>query len=208
MLDAVLIPDIPIAEENTTAAANMTIHNITSANITERWNATLFKNATFFGNLTLGNLTFGNVSLFSNRSAGSRPAAFNTSLWKDPGYILALAEGRAESYLLDLASGGSGEAGSSGSRAVGSSSSGSSGGDGGSGGGSGPSAGVIIGAAVGVVAGLMLIIAAAFVAVMRDPEALVRAGSRMSSALSGRRYTRVQREVGIDVELPSGGFRV
>jgi hypothetical protein len=201
MLDAVLIPDIPVptSGRNATVAANMTIHNITSHNISGLWNATLFRNATFFGNLTLGNLTFGNISFFSN---GTRPAAFNTSLWKDPGYILALAEGRAESYLMDLASGSSGAS----VRSIGSSAAGSSGGGGGA---SGPSAGVIVGAVVGAAAGLMLIAAAAVLAVTRaGGDAFGRASTRVTSALTGRPYARVQRDVGIDVELPSGGFRV
>lgn len=90
IIDRVLIPDIPTTT-NATTARNLTISRFKAANITVAQKAALLApNAT---NLTLGNTTF------FTRNASSRGSPFNSTQWRDPDFIMAMAENRTGRQL-------------------------------------------------------------------------------------------------------------
>jgi hypothetical protein len=206
LVDSVLLPDLPSEEVSDIAsvASDLLDHlNITGAstNLT-LGNSSLsiaLSNRTISGNFTFGNLTLGNFSLGGNLSDPAVLAPVNSSLWKDPGYIMALAEGKGESYLRSV----SDPLSSTEQPSVGASGSGSSS--------SGMTAS--LGGVIGVVAGAMLataVIIGAGIAVARRQSggALSRTSSRLISALTGRPYARVGGyDGGMDVELPPNAFR-
>jgi hypothetical protein len=197
LIDTVLVPDMPSDESSDIAdigsdllgALNITTGTSIIANSSL---ALALSNRTIAANLTLGNF-----SLSGNMSAPATLAPVNSSLWKDSGYIMALAEGRGESYLRSASNP---EDAVKPSDSTSSTSS--------AGGVNASLAGVI-----GVVAGAVLlasVIIGAGIAMARRQltGALARTSSRLISALTGRPYRRVGGyDGGMDVELPPNAFR-